>query len=149
MAEKIRNHNIVILLILFTILFTFCFQQFFVKDYARYNTENLHYEKGIVVEVSSEDIEYDKDLGIYLGSQNLRIKMLEGSKKNEIIEVTNYLTKTHNVHAGIHTKLIINVDQPENLEPYYTIYNFDRSFSLLCSILVLAAAILCIGGEKV
>lgn len=148
MAEKIRNHNIVILLILFTILFTFCFQQFFVKDYARYNTENLHYEKGIVVEVSSEDIEYDKDLGIYLGSQNLRIKMLEGSKKNEIIEVTNYLTKTHNVHAGIHTKLIINVDQPENLEPYYTIYNFDRSFSLLCSILVLAAAILCIGGGK-
>ena len=57
--------------------------------------------------------------------------MSEGIQKGKIIEVTNYLTKTHNVHAKIHMPLIINIDQPDNIEPYYTVYNYDRTF-LFC-----------------
>ena len=82
------------------------------------------------MEISNEDIEYDKELKIHLGSQDLKIKMSEGIQKGKIIEVTNYLTKTHNVHAKIHMPLIINIDQPDNIEPYYTVYNYDRTFSL-------------------
>lgn len=44
--------------------------------------------------------------------------------------------------------LIINIDQPDNIEPYYTVYNYDRTFSLFACAAVLAAAIFCIGGGK-
>lgn len=74
--------------------------------------------------------------------------MSEGIQKGKIIEVTNYLTKTHNVHAKIHMPLIINIDQPDNIEPYYTVYNYNRTFSLFACAAVLAAAIFCIGGGK-
>ena len=56
------------------------------------------------MEISNEDIEYDKELIIHLGSQDLKIKMSEGIQKGKFIEVTNYLTKTHNVHAKIHMR---------------------------------------------
>ena len=44
--------------------------------------------------------------------------------------------------------LIINIDQPDNIEPYYTVYNYDRTFSLFACAAVLATAIFCIGGGK-
>lgn len=155
MLRKIKQNYIVLILIFLSVLTILILQNFGFKSYSRYSTDTLHYDKGVVVEISNEDIEYDKELKIYLGSQDLKIKMSEGIQKGKIIEVTNYLTKTHNVHAKthnvhakIHMPLIINIDQPDNIEPYYTVYNYDRTFSLFACAAVLAAAIFCIGGGK-
>ena len=141
MLRKIKQNYIVLILIFLSVLTILILQNFGFKSYSRYSTDTLHYDKGVVVEISNEDIEYDKELKIYLGSQDLKIKMSEGIQKGKIIEVTNYLTKTHNVHAKIHMPLIINIDQPDNIEPYYTVYNYDRTFSLFACAAVLAAAI--------
>ena len=148
MLRKIKQNYIVLILIFLSVLTILILQNFGFKSYSRYSTDTLHYDKGVVVEISNEDIEYDKELKIHLGSQDLKIKMSEGIQKGKIIEVTNYLTKTHNVHAKIHMPLIINIDQPDNIEPYYTVYNYDRTFSLFACAAVLAAAIFCIGGGK-
>lgn len=90
----------------------------------------LHYNQGIVVEISNENIEYDEGLKLYLGTQDLKVKMTEGNEKGSIIEVTNYLTKTHSVYAKENMRLIINVDTPDDIEPYYTVFNYDRRFSM-------------------
>ena len=148
MLRKIKQNYIVLILIFLSVLTILILQNFGFKSYSRYSTDTLHYDKGVVVEISNEDIEYDKELKIHLGSQDLKIKMSEGIQKGKIIEVTNYLTKTHNVHAKIHMPLIINIDQPDNIEPYYTVYNYDRTFSLFACAAVLATAIFCIGGGK-
>lgn len=148
MGKKVRNNRVVIGLVFFTLLLTMCFQKFGIRDYSRYVTDSLHYEKGIVVEVSDEETEYDEELGIFLGSQVLKVEMLEGEEKGETIEVTNYLTKTHNVYAKENTRVVINADRPEQVEAYYTLYNYDRSLPILSCAVVLAAAILCIGGGK-
>ena len=148
MLRKIKENKIVLGIIFLTILLVMLLQNFGYQSYARYVTDTLHYEQGIVVEISDSELHYDEELKIYLGTQNLKVKMTEGNEKGTVIEVTNYLTKTHNVLAKQNMSLIINVDRPEQVEPYYTVYNYDRRFALIACVAVLFAAIFCIGGGK-
>ena len=148
MLGKIKENKIVLGIIFLTILLVMLLQNFGYQSYARYVTDTLHYEQGIVVEISDSELPYDEELKIYLGTQNLKVKMTEGNEKGTVIEVTNYLTKTHNVLAKQNMSLIINVDRPEQVEPYYTVYNYDRRFALIACVAVLFAAIFCIGGGK-
>ena len=148
MLGKIKENKIVLGIIFLTILLVMLLQNFGYQSYARYVTDTLHYEQGIVVEISDSELHYDEELKIYLGTQNLKVKMTEGNEKGTVIEVTNYLTKTHNVLAKQNMSLIINVDRPEQVEPYYTVYNYDRRFALIACVAVLFAAIFCIGGGK-
>lgn len=148
MLGKIKENKIVLGIIFLTILLVMLLQNFGYQSYARYVTDTLHYEQVIVVEISDSELHYDEELKIYLGTQNLKVKMTEGNEKGTVIEVTNYLTKTHNVLAKQNMSLIINVDRPEQVEPYYTVYNYDRRFALIACVAVLFAAIFCIGGGK-
>lgn len=148
MKDKVRNNIIVITLIILTVMLTMIFQQHGMKSYSRFNTSTLHYEKAKVVEVSSEEVEYEEGLGVYLGEQVLQVEMLEGDEKGRVIEVTNYLTNTHSIYAQVNTTLIINADRPENVEPYYTVYNYDRSLPTLSCAVILMLAIFAIGGGK-
>ncbi len=148
MLGKIKENKIVLGIIFLTILLVMLLQNFGYQSYARYVTDTLHYEQGIVVEISDSELHYDEELKIYLGTQNLKVKMTEGNEKGTVIEVTNYLTKTHNVLAKQNMSLIINVDRPEQVESYYTVYNYDRRFALIACVAVLFAAIFCIGGGK-
>lgn len=148
MLRRVKENIVVFGLIASTIIFIICFQAFGIKDYARFSTDSLHYEKGKVVEISDENVTYDEALEIYLGSQELKVKMMDGDQKGDIIEVTNHLTKTHNVYARQNTMLIINADRPDGVEAYYTVYNYDRSFPMLSCAAVLVAAVVCIGRGK-
>ncbi len=146
--KKIKENSIVLTIIFLSIILVLLFLKFGYKSYARYESDTLHYDQGIVVEISDSQIEYDKDLKIYLGTQDLKVKMIDGVSKDSTINVTNYLTQTHNVLAKVNMPLIINVDNPDDIEPYYTVFNYDRRFSILACIVMLIAAIICIGGSK-
>ena len=148
MKKRVRDNIIVIALIFLTVILTICFQKFGMKEYSRYSTDTLHYEKAKVVEVSDEEVEYDEGLGMYLGKQVLQVEMLEGEEKGEIVEVTNYLTNTHSVYAQLNTTLIINADRPAESDPYYTVYNYDRTLPTLSCVVILMLAIFAIGGGK-
>lgn len=149
MWNRIKQNGIVLLIIALTVLVTVFLQNFCFKSYSRYASDTLHYEKAVVVEVLSEDLEYDENLKITLGTQELQVRMLDGEEKGKTLEITNYLTQTHNVYAENGTKLIINADRPEgDVEPYYTVYNYDRTLPLISCFVVLAVAVICIGGGK-
>lgn len=148
MWNRIKENSIVLFIILATVIVTVLLQNYGFQAYSRYSSDTLHYEKAVVVEVSAENVEYDEGLEIYLGTQELRVEMLDGEEKGSIIEVTNYLSQTHNVYAREGMKLIINADRPENTEPYYTVYNYDRTLPMISCFVVLAAAIICIGRGK-
>lgn len=148
MKEKIKNHYIVFGIIILTVFLSMIFQRTGIKEYARFNTDTLHYEKGIVVEVSAENLEYNKDLKLKLGTQDLKVRMLEGEERGKEITVTNYLTTTHSVYAKVNTRLIINADRPENTEVYYTVYNYDRTYPTVGCIMILLLVIIAIGRGK-
>lgn len=148
MWNRIKENSIVLFIILATVIAAVLLQRYSFQSYSRYASDTLHYEKAVVVEVSDEDLEYDDGLEIYLGTQELKVEMLDGEEKGSTIEVTNYLTQTHNVYAEEGTKLIINADRPDNIDPYYTVYNYDRTLPMAGCFIVLAAAIICIGRGK-
>ena len=149
MWNRIKENAIVLLIIAVTVLVTVLLQNFGFQSYARYASDNLHYERAVVVEVLSEDLEYDENLEITLGTQVLQVRMLNGEEEGNTLEVTNYLTQTHNVYAEEGTRLIINADRPEgDVDPYYTVYNYDRTVPMISCFIVLAAAVICIGGGK-
>lgn len=113
--------------------------------YRRFATDTLHYERAEVTQVVSEELE-DSSLktGQKLGKQLLRVQFSDGSE----VELWNYLTDTHNILAAVGDSVIICVDVPENAEPYYTVYNYDRIPALCGLVLTFALLLVLIGHRK-
>ena len=148
MKRNIKENAIVLIIISLSLIAVIAINQLGFKSYNRFETDSLHYDRGKVVEVIDEQINYDKELKIYLGTQDLKVKMTEGESKGKTIEVTNYITKVHQVIAKNNMSLIINIDSPTSVKPFYSVYNYDRSFSMIACVILLFAAIICIGGGK-
>lgn len=148
MIKLIKEQKISILIIVVTILFSWFFQTYLAKQHNQINTDNISYRKGQVVEITKEELTYNKDLKINLGTQQIVVKMKEGKQTNEEIKMTNYITAEHNVELKVGSKIIVSEDAPDNIEPYYTVYNYDRSFSIILSILLLFLVIIAIGKGK-
>ena len=97
-------------------------------DYERFHTEGITYEKAVVTAVVKEKLElYEADDEHMVGSQLLRVRFLEGDEKGTEIEIENGISITHNVILKTGDRLIVYADRPENAEPYYSVYNYDRS----------------------
>lgn len=148
MKRNIKENAIVLIIISLSLIAVIAINQLGFKSYNRFETDSLHYDRGEVVEVIDEQITYDKKLKIYLGTQDLKVKMTEGESKGKTIEVTNYITKVHQVIAKNNMSLIINIDSPTSVKPFYSVYNYDRSSSMIACVILLFAAIIWIGGGK-
>lgn len=116
-----------------------------IADFQRYVTETRHYERATVEQIVLQELtESDLGTGQQLGQQTLRARMADG----EVVTVENYLTDTHNVLVREGQQIILCVDAPENIEPYYTIYNYNRQPVLLALIGVFLMLMLLVGGKK-
>lgn len=108
-------------------------------------TDTIHYERAKVTAVLSEQLEPS---GIeptqQLGQQLLEVALQSG----ETIELTNYLTDVHNIPVSEGQRVIVCVDAPENVEPYYTLYNFDRSGAVAGIVLIFIALMVLIGRRR-
>ena len=115
------------------------------SEYRRYVTDTLRYERATVEAVLSEDLT-DSALGTgqQLGQQTLLVRLSDNQK----VTVENYLTDIHNILVKAGQKVIICVDAPENVEPYYTVYNYDRAPGLVALVGVFFALMLIVGGRK-
>lgn len=113
--------------------------------YRRYVTDTLRYLRAVVLEVESETLS-DSELktGQKLGEQRLRVRLSDGQ---EIILV-NYLTEIHNILLKKGDSAIVCADMPKNAEPYYTIYNYDRTIPLAVLITVFVLLLLLIGQRE-
>ncbi|MFR6665529.1 MAG: YibE/F family protein, partial [Thomasclavelia spiroformis] len=59
-----------------------------------------------------------------------------------------YLTAAHNVEVKTGSRVIISADEPDGIEAYYTVYNFDRELGMIIFTLVLFIAVITIGKSK-
>lgn len=115
-------------------------------SYFSYNTSNLQYVKAEVIEVIEENITDER--GYTTGYQKLKIEILEGESEGVITEVDNYITSTHNVVLETGSNVIICADMPEGLEPYYSIYNYDRTLPMFFVIAFFVVLVAVIGRKK-
>ncbi len=120
-----------------------------INQYTMYNTQSIHYVKGRVVQITSEVLEQDSvDSSLYLGEQKIVVELLEGDQKGQEIEIDNSLSKVHNIRVTNNQRVIVCADTPENAEPYYTVFNYDRSIPIVILIVTFGIAVIVIGGRK-
>ena len=100
-------------------------------QYKRYETAFVHYLKGRVEAVLEEDAAVVGEAAEYsTGYQKLSVRLLEGQRKDELLELDNYITVQHHVVLKAGSRVVVCADEPENAEPYYTIYNYDRNYGI-------------------
>ena len=113
-------------------------------DFQSLVSSGISYQRGTVIQVLSQSLE-ESPLGSgMLGSQDLAVRLRDGSE----VQKTNYLTDTHNILAEEGSKVIICVDAPDGVEPYYTVYNYDRTSALVLIFAVFILLMMLVGGKQ-
>ena len=146
--NELKENRVVIIIMLITIIAAGFFNQYLAKDYSRVNNDSTDFVSGKIVEITSSNLEYDQDLKINLGKQAVVVEILEGKSAGKRVEIDNYLTAAHNVEVAIGSKVIISADEPDGIDSYYTVYNFDRGLGMIIFTCVLLLVIIAIGRGK-
>lgn len=108
-------------------------------------SDTVSYVPATVLEVVEENLSpSDRTGGPMLGDQTLKVELDSG----ETLTIANYLTHTHNIQAKAGMRVVVCVDAPEHVEPYYTIYQYDRSIGLGVVLAIFLLLMLLVGGEK-
>ena len=119
-----------------------------INTYQAYDVGSIVYTKGTVTKVLDNEVGKDPLApGRMLGTQRLKVRLTEGRYKGDEIEVDNILSQLHNVYAAEGSRIIVCVDRPENVEPYYTVYNYDRE-PILAAMVILFALVMFLVGKK-
>lgn len=115
------------------------------KTFSSYDTSTLSYLRGTVTEiVSEESMGRSTYTGLMNGSQELRVKVSDG----RTLDVQNEISDTHHVYVHKGSRVIVCADEPENAEPYYTLFNYDRTPVILLFLALFAFVMIVIGGIK-
>ena len=146
--NELKENRVVIIIMLITIIAAGFFNQYLAKDYSRVNNDSTDFVSGKIVEITSSNLEYDQDLKINLGKQVVVVEILEGKSTGKRVEIDNYLTAAHNVEVAIGSKVIISADEPDGIDSYYTVYNFDRGLGMIIFTCVLLLVIIAIRRGK-
>ncbi|MGI6205265.1 MAG: YibE/F family protein [Anaerovoracaceae bacterium] len=118
-------------------------------DVKQYDTADSHYCKAVVTKVNDEEIsETDTMPGWKLGNQNVTVKITSGEYKGEEATFDNNLSTTHSVYVKKGTHVIVNVDSPEGVEPYYSIYQYDRTAGMIAVMIIFIALMALVGRWK-
>lgn len=113
------------------------------------NKSNDAYEKAEVLNVESENITNNKQIGnIKFGSQKLKIKILTGVHKDEVKTVQNFLSETHNIYATAGMKIIVDIQTAKADTYEITVYNYYRAPVQYAFIIIFFAVLGIIGGKK-
>lgn len=120
------------------------------KAFQKENADSdVRYVKAEVQEILEQEISASEENKEYmLGYQKLVVRILEGEQKGQELVIDNYITVQHNVRLEENSKAIVCVDCPEGVEPYYTIYNYDRSGGLIVVIGIFVLLVALIGGRQ-
>ena len=113
----------------------------------RWDNKNVHYVKAKVLEVLEEDLSKKYNY-LNVGSQKLRVKILEGKEAGEEKIIDNTLFNTSSILAKSGTRIILLIDSPEGVEPYYTVYNYDRSIVIAIYIALFILLLYAVGKKN-
>jgi len=117
--------------------------------YELFDSDSISYEKAKVVSVNAERVEDSSDTpGRNIGLQNITVLITSGDHKGEEIILNNYLSSTHSVYVKEGSRIVIKCDRPEGVEPYYSVYQFDRTSGIAAVFIIFIAILFIIGKTK-
>ena len=148
-----RNNKICILIVgvLFAaaILFAVALNQA-AEDEVPTSASQMVYEKAEVTAVLSDDAEadYENAEGRRVGTQELEIRILTGTHKDEIMSLTNYMSALFNVDLEKGDNIIVRIMTDENGAYYASVFNYDRGMVIGGFVLIFFVLLAVLGGKK-
>ena len=108
------------------------------------------FAKAKVTAVLSDDAQpdYSNAEGRRVGSQELEIKILTGSHKDEIMTLTNYMSALYNVDVEKGDRIIVRILTDEDGLYYASMFNYNRGMVMGIFILIFFVALIALGGKK-
>lgn len=107
-------------------------------------TENRSFERAIVTEIVKDNIQ---ESGIRTGSQIVKLKLMTGVRKGQIIEANSSSSYLFGTVCRQGTKVIALVSTAEN-NIATSVYSYDRTFLLGGIVAVFLLTIWLLGGKK-
>ena len=143
-----KSSKRVVEILILTLVFAtslFLIWDFFQKQYTyqRFENDTVRYQKGVVTEVVDQKLQLSEDGGV-TGYQNIEVKLRDG----ETVLIENYITLTHNVVVQKDVEIIVCVDEPEGVEPYYSVYSYNREKRIGIVLLSFVLLMILIGRTK-
>ena len=108
----------------------------------------VRYEKARVVAVERESLTKDSATGLDVGGQTVKIKVLTGEHKGEVMSVRNTLNYTTNVRARVGAGVIVCIDTANKNTYDAWIYSYNREPYLYLLVLFFFAILCAIGGSR-
>lgn len=137
---------ITILIVIAGLIWNFTKQSF---QYQQYDTGSVHYVKAKTVDILEQELTLSGSDGEYLtGYQKITVQMLEGDRKGDLLELDNYVTVQHHVIARQGQTLIICADEPDNAKPYYSVYNYSRSYGIWILAIAFLTLVVVVGRKQ-
>ncbi len=110
------------------------------------SNSNMLFVKGKVVELKEERLSPDPSRpGGYIGEQDLSVKILKGTRKGDIVSVTNYVSTTHHIRLKVNDSIMLGVDE-ESGSCY--VFQYYRLTVIYILIGLFALMIIVIGRKK-
>ncbi len=113
-----------------------------------FTQDGVSYARARVERVASEQLTPEEATGRYLGAQELEVAIESGPYAGETVQVGNNLTATHNVLARAGTGIVLKIERQAGVEPFYSVFNYDRLPGTAALVLVFAASMVVVGGLK-
>ena len=148
-----RNNKICILIVgvLFAaaIVFAVALNQA-AEDEVPTSAGQMVYEKAEVTAVLSDDAEadYENAEGRRVGTQELEIRILTGTHKDEIMSLTNYMSALFIVDLEKGDNIIVRIMTDENGAYYASVFNYDRGMVIGGFVLIFFVLLAVLGGKK-
>jgi uncharacterized membrane protein len=109
-------------------------------EYSPINLEGITFLPGRVTQIIFDQTEID-ELGLRRGRQDLRVELLSGERRGEIIDVRNNISIDHNVYVTKGQKIVVYLDQQPGESEYFAIV---QSYERTGAIYTVAGLFLCL-----
>jgi len=147
--KKLLAYTLIAAAALAVFLFLWFWNSSHPVDYLIYDSQTISYDKGKVVEVLDEELQKENETsGRMLGTQKILVQMTSGAQKGRQIEINNVLSTAHNIPLSPGDSIIVKVDAPENAEPFYSVYNYDRTGGTILISIIFLLFLVFVGKSK-
>ncbi len=138
--------SFIIILLFFSFLYYLGTNQ---KHIFNKNKGQIAFEKARVLEVLSEKLqEYDVVPGLYMGTQEIEIKILTGAHKGEVYQLRNNLSRIYNVYVKKGMSIIVSIDQTGTQMQPISVYSYYRLPVLYALASIFFLLLIVLGGKK-
>ncbi|MEW6623798.1 MAG: YibE/F family protein [Bacillota bacterium] len=111
--------------------------------------KDLNFEKALVLKVFSETLNKDRTIpNMYLGHQDIQVKILTGEFKGEIHTLKNSLGRTYNVHTRENMEIVVSIYSHDGVIESIMVYSHSRSKTIYFLVGLFFIVLLAVGRIK-